>query len=90
MNGVELDSVRMKQVMLRMNRTARVPLAELMRVEQEQATMVNWLLAAAHSPLETTIGYEQTAIEVTASVAQLEPDPYLAQGYRYGLLEDFE
>jgi hypothetical protein len=90
MNGVELDSLRTKQVALRMNRDARVTLAQLMRVEQHQATTVNWLLGADHSPIETTIGYEQTAIEVTASVAQLEPDPYLAQGYRYALLEDFD
>jgi hypothetical protein len=52
--------------------------------------MVNWLLPADHSPLETTIGYEQVAIEVTASVALREPDPYLAQVYRFGLLEDFD
>jgi len=90
MNGLELDSVRTKQVALRCNAGARVQLAELMRVEQHQATTINWLLGPDHSPLETTIGYEQTAIEVTASVAQLEPDPYLAQGYRFALLEDFD
>jgi hypothetical protein len=90
MNGQELDSLRTKQVALRMNMEARVPLAQLMRIEQHQATTVNWLIGADHSPLETTIAYEQVAIEVTASVAQLEPDPYLAQGYRYALLEDFD
>ena len=90
MNGIELDSLRTKQVALRMNRDARVSLAQMMRVEQHQATTINWLIGADHSPIETTIGYEQTAIEVTASVAQLEPDPYMAAGYRYGLLEDFD
>ena len=90
MNGVELDSLRAKQAALRMNEGARVELAQLMRVEQHQATTINWLVGADHSPIETTIGYEQTAIEVTASVAQLEPDPYLATGYRYALLEDFD
>jgi hypothetical protein len=90
MNGVELDSLRYKQVLLRCNREAREPVAQLMRAEQHQATAVNWLLSADHSPLETTIAYEQVAIEVTASVAQLEPDPYQAQAYRYGLLEDFD
>jgi hypothetical protein len=90
MNGLELDSLRTKQVALRMNRDARVALSELMRVEQHQATTINWLIGADHSPIETTIGYEQTAIEVTASVAQLEPDPYLATAYRYALLEDFD
>src|SRR6478672_10904991 len=90
MNGLELDSLRTKQVALRCNADARVQLAQLMRVEQHQATAINWLIGADHSPIETTIGYEQTAIEVTASVAQLEPDAYLAQGYRYALLEDFD
>jgi hypothetical protein len=90
MNGVEIDSLRVKQVMLRNNGALRVPIAQLMRAEQHQATLINWLIGADHSPIETTIGYEQTAIEVTASVAQLEPDAYLAQGYRYALLEDFD
>jgi hypothetical protein len=90
MNGLELDSLRTKQVALRSSRDTRVQLAQLMRIEQHQATTVNWLIGADHSPIETTIGYEQTAIEVTASVAQLEPDPYLATAYRYALLEDFD
>ena len=90
MNGVELDSLRTKQVAIRSNREARVPLAQLLRAEQHQATAINWLIGADHSPLETTIAYEQTAIEVTASAAQLEPDAYLAQAYRYALLEDFD
>jgi hypothetical protein len=90
MNGLELDALRTKQVAIRCNREARVPLAQVMRIEQHQATTINWLIGADHSPIETTIGYEQTAIEVTASVAQLEPDDYLAQGYRYALLEDFD
>lgn len=90
MNGVELDALRTKQVALRMNAEVRVQLAQMMRVEQHQATTINWLIGADHSLLETTIGYEQTAIEVTASIAQLETDPYLAQGYRYALLEDFD
>jgi len=90
MNGVEHDALRLKQVALRMNRDQREPIAKLMRVEQHQATAINWMLSADHSPLETTIAYEQVAIEVTASVAQLEPDPYLAQAYRFGLLEDFD
>jgi len=90
MNGLELDSLRTKQVALRCMAEGRVALAQLMRVEQHQATSINWLIGADHSPIETTIGYEQTAIEVTASVARLEPDAYLAQGYRYALLEDFD
>lgn len=90
MNGVELDALRLQQVLLRMSRECRETLARLMRVEQHQATCINWMLSADHSPLETTIAYEQVAIEVTASVAQLEPVAQMAQGYRFGLLEDFD
>jgi hypothetical protein len=73
-----------------MNGALQLALAQVRRIEQHQATAVNWLLGADHSPLETTIAYEQVAIEVTAAVAQVEPDPYLAQVYRFGLLEDFD
>jgi hypothetical protein len=64
--------------------------ALIRRSEQHQQTLVNWLNPADQSPAETTIGYEQVAVEATSHVAIHEPDPYLAQIYRYGLLEDFD
>lgn len=90
LNGLEVDALRLKHIVARFNRDLRVPLAQIRRVEHFQNTMINWLLSADHSPLETTVAYEQVAIEVTASVAQTEPDPYQAQTYRFGLLEDFD
>jgi hypothetical protein len=90
MNGIELESIKFSHSCARMNKPLQRPLAMLRRIDQQQATTINWLLGADHSPLETTIAYEQVAIEVTAAVAQTEPDPYLAQVYRYGLLEDFD
>jgi hypothetical protein len=90
MNGIESEALRFSHACARMNGDLRLALANIRRVEQHQQTMVNWLLPADMSPLETTIGFEQVAIEVTASVAQHEPDPYLAQVYRFGLLEDFD
>jgi len=90
MNGIELESIQFSRACARMNRNLQLPLAQLRRIDQQQATLVNWMIGADHSPLETTIGYEQVAIEVTAAVAQTEPDPYLAQVYRFGLLEDFD
>lgn len=90
MNGLEAEAIRFSHAAARFNNDLRLPLAEIRRVEQHQATLVNWLLGADHSPLETTIGYEQVAIEVTAALAQQEPDAYLAQVYRFGLLEDFD
>jgi hypothetical protein len=90
MNGIEAESLRCKHMAARYSERLRLPLAEMRRTEQHQQTMVNWLNPADQSPLETTIGFEQVAIEVTAHVAQNEPDPYLAAGYRFGLLEDFD
>ena len=90
MNGLESGAIHFQHALARMNRDLRLPLAKIRRVEQHQATMVNWLLGADHSALETTIAYEQVAIEVTANIALREPDPYMAQVHRFGLLEDFD
>jgi hypothetical protein len=90
MNGIETEALRFSHLASRMNADLRLPLARIRRVEQHQATLVNWLNPADQSPLETTIGYEQVAIEVTAHLAQHEPDPYLARIFRFGLLEDFD
>lgn len=90
MNGIETEAIRFSHLAARCNADLRLPLARIRRVEQHQATLVNWLLGADHSALETTIGYEQVAIELTASLALREPDPYLAQTFRFGLLEDFD
>jgi rubrerythrin len=90
MNGIESDQIRFGHVCSRMNRDLQLPLARLRRAEQHQETLINWLNPPDQNPLETTIGYEQVAIEVTAALALKEPDPYLAQQYRFGLLEDFD
>jgi hypothetical protein len=91
MNGIESETIRFSHACARMNnQDLQASLARVRRKEQHQQTVVNWLLPADQSPLETTIGYEQVAIEVTAALAQAEPDPYIAQVLRYGLLEDFD
>ncbi|MDV3241978.1 MAG: hypothetical protein LOY00_09445 [Methylocaldum sp.] len=90
MNGLEMEALRFQHLCARMNKDLQVPLAKVRRAEQHQQTTVNWLISSDHSPLETTIAYEQVAVEVTAAVAQNEPESYLAQVYRFGLLEDFD
>ncbi|AKF79439.1 hypothetical protein SAMN05443572_101543 [Myxococcus fulvus] len=90
MNGIMADALRTKHMMARINASLREPLARIRRVEHFEQTLINWLNPADQNPLETTLGFEQVAIEVTASVALREPDPYLAQTYRFGLLEDFD
>jgi rubrerythrin len=90
MNGIEMEAIRFQHTFARLNRDLRRELAQIRRVEQHQQTLVNWLLPADQSPLETTIAYEQVAVEITSSVALQEPCPYMAQVYRFGLLEDFD
>ncbi len=90
MNGIEAEALRFSHACARMNRDLREPLALIRRVEHHQQTLVNWMNPPNQNPLETTIGFEQLAIELTASVAMHEPDPYLAQVYRFGMLEDFD
>jgi rubrerythrin len=90
MNGIEANSNRFSHSAARLYSGLQQSLAVIRRVEQHQQTMVNWLLPADQTPLETTIAFEQVAIEVTASIALEEPDPYMAAIYRFGLLEDFD
>jgi rubrerythrin len=90
MNGIESEALRFSHACARVNGPLQGALARVRRIEQHQQTLVNWLNPADQNPLETTIGFEQVAIEVTSSVAEKEPDPYLAQVYRFGLLEDFD
>jgi hypothetical protein len=81
MNGIESEAVRFSHAAARLNGGELLSeLALIRRLEQHQQTQVNWLNPADQSPIETTIGFEQVAIEVT----------YLAQVYRFGLLEDFD
>jgi len=90
MNALESSALRFSHGCARMSSELQLLLAQVRRVEQHQQTLVNWLLPPDLSPLETTLVFEQMAIEVTASVAQHEPDPYLSQVYRFGMLEDFD
>ena len=72
MNGIESEALRFSHTCARMNKDLQRALAHVRRIEQHQQTLVNWLNPADQSPLETTIGFEQVAIEVTASVAASE------------------
>ncbi|HEU0037254.1 MAG TPA: hypothetical protein VFQ53_41875 [Kofleriaceae bacterium] len=90
MNGLESEALRFGHAAARLYGGLQQSLAIVRRVEQHQQTLVNWLLPADQTPIETTIGFEQVAIEVTAALALEEPDEYLAAMYRFGLLEDFD
>ncbi|MCE7078957.1 hypothetical protein [Streptomyces sp. ST2-7A] len=92
MNGVEVEAIMFSHHMARHcpDPDVKRRLAEVRYVEAQQQKAVNWLLPGVSSVLETTIAYEQVAVDLTAWVARMEPDPYLRQAYRFGVLEDFD
>lgn len=69
---------------------AKKLIADIRRIEDMQQTTVNWLTPSDQSVLETTLAYEQTAVDLTAGIAQNEPDSYVKQAFDFCLLEDFD
>jgi len=65
-------------------------IAELRRAEEQQQTTIDWHIPADQSILETTLAYEQVAVDLTANLAKNEPDPYVKHVFDFGLLEDFD
>jgi len=92
MNGIEVEAAIFSHQFARhtADLDLKRQLALVRRAEQQQQKAVNWLLPGEASTIETTIGYEQVAVDLTAWVAQNEPDPYAKQCYEFGLLEDFD
>ncbi len=68
----------------------KVLLAKIHRIEDMQQTTVNWLTPACQTVLETTLGIEQVAVDLTSWLAQNEPDEYVKETFNFGLLEDFD
>jgi hypothetical protein len=92
MNGIEVEAALFSHHFNRIcpDREIKEQLARTRYIEQQQQKAVNWLLPGTASVLETTISYEQVAVDLTGWVARNEPDPYLRQAYEFGVLEDFD
>ena len=92
MNGIEVEAIMFSHHFSRVcpDMDIKRRLAEVRYVEQQQQKTVNWLLPGQASVLETTLSYEQVAVDLTCWVARMEPDPYLRQAYEFGVLEDFD
>lgn len=90
MHALERSAIGFSHASAWGNRDLRKDLAALRRIEQHQATLIYWLLPPDGSPLETSVAVQQTAIEVTAMIAQAEMDSALSKTYRFSLLEDFD
>jgi hypothetical protein len=92
MNGVEVESILFSHQFARHTDHPELKraLAEGRRADALQQRAVNGLNPGEQTPLETTIGYEQVAVDLTAWLARHEPDPYLRQALDFALLEDFD
>lgn len=92
MNGVEVEGAIFSHQFARncSDPELKKQLAMTRRVEQQQQKAINWLSPGNETPLETTIGYEQVAVDLTAFLAANVPDQYVKQVMDFGLLEDFD
>src|SRR3954471_14508232 len=92
MNGIEVESILFSHQFARHtdNLEIKRALALSRRADQQQQKAVNGLNPGDQTPLETTIGYEQVAVDLTSWLARHEPDPMLKQALDFALLEDFD
>lgn len=94
MNGIEIESWGFKhqfnRFMSNIDSEDKANLSRLGRIENQQQITCNWLCPSDQSVLETTLGYEQVAVDLTAWLAQNEPDKYVKETFDFGLLEDFD
>ena len=92
MNGIEVEAWNFKHNLSRMIDDVETNklIGATRRIEDMHQTTVNWLFPACQSVLETTLAYEQVAVDLTSWLAQNEPDEYVKETFNFGLLEDFD
>lgn len=92
MNGTEFESNWFLHNFNRhcLNNDLRRVVAEVRRQEQQQQKRISALKPLDETILEHTIGYEQLAVDLTAEMAQKEPNPFVKAQLDFALLEDFD
>lgn len=92
MNGTEFEQVWFLHQFNRScnNNDLRRDIALIRRHEQQQQKMISSLKPIDESDLETTISYEQLAIDLTAILARHVKDDYVKNALNFALLEDFD
>ncbi|MDR2635126.1 MAG: hypothetical protein LBC13_03980 [Clostridiales bacterium] len=92
MNGAEYEAVWNSHHFHRhcVNQDIRRELALVRKQEQQQQKRVACLKPIDESLLETTISYEQLAVDLTACMARSEKDKYVKKALDFALLEDFD
>ena len=92
MNGTEFESAWFMHQFARHCDTPEIKqaLAIVRRQEQQQQKRISCLKPLNESILETTIAYEQLAIDLTATLAIHEKDENNIKALNFALLEDFD
>ncbi len=92
MNGTEYEAVWFGHEFHRHSNDndLRRTLALVRRNEQQQQKLIAGLKPTDENILETTIGYEQLAVDLTAFLAQNVKDQHVKDALDFALLEDFD
>ena len=92
MNGTEFESNWFYHQFARhtSNNELRREIAEIRRCEQQQQKRISSLKPINESILETTLSYEQLAVDLTAILAMREKDVNVKNQLDFALLEDFD
>ena len=92
MNGTEYEANWFSHQFSRHcnNNDVRRQIAEVRRMEKQQQKRIACLKPINETVLETTISYEQLAVDLTAILAQREKNQYVKQALDFALLEDFD
>lgn len=92
MSGTEFESVWCGHTFSRNcpDNDLRRDLATIRKIEQIQQKRIGALKPIDETILETTIGYEQLAVDLTAELAKKEKDPLVKSALNFALLEDFD
>ena len=92
MNGTEFESNWFLHQFSRHcnNNELRREIAMVRRHEQQQQKMISSLKPLDESNLETTIAYEQLAVDLTAILAKHVKDENVKSALNFALLEDFD
>lgn len=92
MNGTEYEAVWFGHQFHRhsCDNDLRRSIALVRRNEQQQQKLIAGLKPVDENILETTIGYEQLAVDLTAFLAQNVSDKHVKDALDFALLEDFD
>lgn len=92
MNGTEYEAVKFSHQFHRhsSDNDLRRSLALVRRSEQQQQKLISALKPIDENLLETTISYEQLAVDLTAYLAQNVKDKNVKSALDFALLEDFD